>query len=618
MSKTSIQTITNIFVKAVVLSGILMLMTVSFVYAGSGGGGSGGGSNPSGTGTTPRAQVGTQAVTTDRNLANSVANDLNSRPNSMCSGCSATVTSNRDGTVSVSVRQNDTGGNDNRSVGVRPGTPNPTPSNCTTQPNLQTIDIFFVPEGTQPALPRSPAIPGRYSNSIISRVLANPNPYQNSMIAHNELEAGVMYEPVVVLRNTGVCSQNNSSRRPGMQEHDHAETMNDRYGGPTSYRFNLINTAYAGGGSRPKNDYPNFFRNQLPFGTGGSFPVRARIDVGNNTTYEWEHYINAFGPVGNGQTMYLKLPAFSTVEGGTHTIEVVTDIRHSVDAGRGCFAARTPASAGWGCIRETSETDNDRSEAFTTLTSSSSLRLAVDVSDVVVRASSTLTEVPFVTTNTGRGTINAYQYRIVVGATSFANATRTTSLTPNSRETVRGTGSFRTPSAPTSLPLTVCARVATSSEVCDMARLIVDTPQCSDTKDNDNDGTLDTTDPSCFTDPLDPGSYNPNDNDESDLASTSASVTIEFKPVVNPVRYNTGAALSYIINGPVPMTCVVTGGGTNSTIAHTPPRTTGQVTTAPVTSTQQYLLRCTANVGGSNLQFERTTTVDVLPKIQET
>lgn len=620
MSKTSIQTVTNILLKIVALSGILMLMAVSFAYAGSGGGGGGGGgSNPSGTGTTPRAQVGTHAVTTDRNLANSVANDLNSRPNSMCSGCSATVTSNRDGTVSVSVRQNDTGGNDNRSVGGRPGTPNPTPSNCTTQPNLQTIDIFFVPAGTQPAQLRSPAIPGRYSNSIISRVLANPNPYQNSMVARNELEAGVLYEPVVMLRNTGVCSQTNSSRRPGMQEHDHAETMNDRYGGPTSYRFNFINTAYAGGGSRPKkNDYPNFFRNQLPFGTNGSFPVRARIDMGQNTSYEWEQYVNAFGPVTNGQTVYLKLPAFTSAEVGTHRIEVVTDIRHSVDPGRACFAATTPASAGWGCAQETNETDNDRSEVFTTGIGSTSLRLAVDVSDVHVRTGSVVTEIPFVTINSGRATISSYNYRVTIGSSQYASGTRTTSLVPTSRETVRAAGVYTAPTARTSVPLTVCAQVATSTEVCDTARVIVDTPQCSDARDNDTDGTQDAGDASCYSDPLDPATYNPNDDNEGDMATTSPSVSIEFKPVVNPVRYNTGAALEYVINGPAPMTCVVTGGGTNSPITHTPPRTTGQITTAPVTSTQQYTLRCTASVGGSTLQFERTTTVDVLPQIQET
>lgn len=613
MSKISIQTVTNILLKIVLLSGILMFMTISLVYAGSGGGGSSGGSNPSGTGTTPRAQPGTHAVTADRNLANQVARDLNSRPNSMCSGCSATVTTNRDGTVSVSVRQNDSGGNDSR--GSNPGTTNPTPTTCNAQPNLQTIDIFFVPAGAQPVTTPARTFVstrnGTRPDDRVTVVVPASTSYTSIMVPRNQLEAGFSYEPIIVIRNVAACST--SAGNHGSD----GDTRNfDR--NPVSWL--LAPVAYAGGGTSggQPNDYPNFVRNQLPFGSGGSFPIRARIDVGNNTTYEWEHYINAIGPVGNGRTLYLRLPAFTTTEAGTHSISIVTDIRHNIDAGRGCYASTTSASAGWGCVRETRETDNDRNESFTTTVGSTSLQLAVDVSDVIVRASSTLTEVPFVAINNGRATINEYQYRIVVGATPFAHATQTTSLAPTSRETVRGNGSFRTPTTPTSLPLTVCARVATSSEVCDTARLIVTTPQCSDARDNEPDGTQDANDPGCYDDPLDPTTYDPNDDNEGDMATTSPSVTIEFKPVVNPVRYNTSAALAYIITGPAPMTCVVTGGGTNSTITHTPPRTTGQVATTPVTSTQQYTLRCTANVGGGTLQFERTTTVDVLPQIQET
>jgi hypothetical protein len=381
----------------------------------------------------------------------------------------------------------------------------------------------------------------------------------------------------------------------------------------------FIKTAYAGsrGSGAPQPAPVSYFTNQLPFGSNGSFPIRARIDVGNNGSFEWEHYINGFGPLNNGQTTYLRLPVFSTTEVGSHTIEVVTDIRHSIDPGRACNTPANPASAGQGCIRETSETDNDRSEAFTTRVGNASYRLAVDVSDVRARAGSVLTEVPFVGINAGLATINDYRYRVTINGTQFASTTRTTTLAPSARETVRATGSFTVPNTPTSLPLIVCAQVATSTQVCDTARLIVTTPQCSDTRDNEPDGTQDANDPGCYDDPLDPTTYDPNDDNEGDMATTSPSVTIEFKPVVNPVRYNTGAALEYVINGPAPMSCVVTGGGTNSPITHTPPRTTGQITSAPVTSTQQYTLRCTATVGGSTLQFERTTTVDVLPQIQE-
>ncbi len=568
----------------------------SIVFAGSGGGGGGGGSDSQknvkscGTGCTTYTENGrTYRSTSGDYNGDGDIRDANEFTTS-CMDC----------------------GSSGGSSGGRVVTPTPSPSTCAAQPNLRTIDIFFIPAGARPTPQRSQATAGRYGSSIVSSVLANPNPYFSSMVARNELEVGLSYEPVAVIRNVATCT----SGRLGSLDSKGAFALFDFQ----KLASLFIKTAYAGSRSSSvqPNDYPNYVRSQSPFGTNGSFPIRARIDVGNNTTYEWEHYINAFGPLGNGQTIYLRLPVFSTVEGGSHTIEVVTDIRHNVDAGRGCYAATTPASAGWGCVRETSETDNDRSEAFTATASNASLRLAVDVSDVTVRAGSVLSEVPFIIASVGQATINDYRYRVMINGTQFSSTTRTTTLAPSARETVRASGNYTAPATPTSLPLMVCARVATSSEVCDTARLIVATPQCSDARDNDTDGTQDTNDPGCFDDPLDPTTYDPNDDNEGDMATTSPSVTIEFRPVVNPVRYNTGAALEYVINGPAPMTCVVTGGGTNSPITHTPPRTTGQVTTAPVTSTQQYTLRCTANVGSGTLQFERTTIVDVLPQIQET
>lgn len=523
---------------------------------------------------------------------------------------------NRDGDirdaneVSTSCMSCDRGSD--RSSGTR--TPTPTPTTCTARPNLQTVDIFFVPAGAQPVTTPARTFVstrnGTRPDDRVRVVIPASTSYAPIMVPRNQLEVGLSYEPIAMIRNVAPCTTSTSG---SAGQHDSPDILGPRTWLP-------IPVAYAGGGSggSQPNDYPNNFRTQLPFGSNGSFPIRARIDIGNNQTYEWEHYFNAIGPLGNGRTIYVRLPVFTTTETGTHRIGIVTDIRHSVDPDRGCFATTTPASAGWGCVRETSETDNDRGETFTTVTGSTSLQLAVDVSDITVRAGTALTQVPFVTTNNGRATISDYRYRIMVGSTLFASTTRTTNLVPTSRETVNGSGSYLIASSSPVIPLTVCARIATSTEVCDTARVIVATPQCADVRDNDSDGTQDATDPSCYTDPLDPSTYDPNDNNEGDLASTSASVTIEFKPVVNPVRYNTGAALSYIINGPAAMTCEVTGGGTNSNITHTPPRTTGQVITAPVTSTQQYTLRCTATVGGGTLQFERTTTVDVLPQIQET
>lgn len=590
---------------------LLMFVSVSITNAGGAGGSGGSGSSRVNEG---RYNVNQGNTTASRSAANTMARDFNANPSQMCSGCRASVSSNRDGTMNVDISRVDRGGNDgNRST--TGSTVNPGPINCTAQPNLRTIDIFFVPAGAQPVT--TPArtvvstINGTRPDDRVIQVIPASLSYATIMVPRNQLEVGLSYEPIAMIRNVAPCTRSTDGNGG---QHDSPDILGPRTWLP-------IPVAYAGGGgsgTAQPNDYPNNFRTQLPFGSNGSFPVRARIDLGNNNTYEWEHYINAIGPLGNGQTIYLRLPVFTTTETGTHRIGIVTDIRESVDSGRGCFATTTPASVGWGCVRESSETDNDRNETFTTVTGSTSLQLAVDVADVIVRASSTLTEVPFVTINNGRATINDYVYQVTIGSSRFASSSRATNLLPTSRETVRANGSYMAPATPTTIPLTVCARTASTTNICDTARIIVTTPQCSDRRDNDGDSTEDASDPGCYTDPLDPTTYDPNDDNEGDMATTSPSVTIEFKPIVNPVRYNTGAALEYIINGPAPMSCVVTGGGTNSPISHTPPRTTGQITTAPVTSTQQYTLRCTASVGGGTLQFERTTTVDVLPQIQET
>lgn len=51
-----------------------------------------------------------------------------------------------------------------------------------------------------------------------------------------------------------------------------------------------------------------------------------------------------------------------------------------------------------------------------------------------------------------------------------------------------------------------------------------DAPQCSDGTDNDGDGLVDADDPGCWTDPTDPSTYDPLDDDETDAALPGAPV----------------------------------------------------------------------------------------------
>jgi hypothetical protein len=587
-------------------AGVILLGAYT-TYAG-GGGGSGG----SGSGSSSRAQPGTHATTNDRALANSVARDMNSRPNSMCSGCSATVTSNRDGSVSVSVRENDRGGGGNNSSS--PGTTVTTPTTCTNK-NLTTIDVFFVPAGAQPVTTPARTIisGGTRPSERERRVIPASTSYTPIIVPRNELEVGVRYEPIAQIRNQASCSSNSSGFG-----RDHYEGANSR-----TDIFQLIPRAHAGGGSnatspRRPDDYPNNVRTQAPFGSNGSFPVRARIDLGNNTTYEWVEYANSVGPLGNGQSIYLRFPSFTTTEVGNHTIQIVTDIRHSVDPGRGCYASTTPESAGWGCVRETSERDNDRSEAFTTIASTTSYRLTVDATDITVPPGESLDEIPFAVTNAGNAIIRDYRYRVTIAGGEYASTTRITSLTPGSRETVNSNGSYTVPTTPTTLPLRICARVATSTESCDDARIIVATPQCSDRNDNDSDGLNNADDPGCYTDPSNPSTYNPNDNSESDLAALPPpTIVLTARPDI--VRYGDTATLEYTVTAAYPIVCTLTGGGESQSVTHTPPSTTGSFVTRPLQSTVTFTLSCSPNIiGVPSTPTAVSETVQVIPLAQET
>jgi hypothetical protein len=269
-------------------------------------------------------------------------------------------------------------------------------------------------------------------------------------------------------------------------------------------------------------------------------------------------------------------------------------------------------------VRETSERDNDRSEAFTTIASTTSYRLAVDVADITVAPGQSLDEIPFVVTNAGNAIVRDYRYRVTIASGEYASTTRVTSLTPGARETVRSTGSYNAPATSATVPLRVCARVATSTESCDDARIIVAIPQCSDNRDNDGDGLNNADDPGCYTDPSNPSTYNPNDNNESDFAALPPpTIVLTARPDV--VRFGDTATLAYEVIAAYPIICTLTGGGESQSVTHTPPSTTGNFVTRPLQSTVTFTLSCVPNVAGvPTTPTTVSETVQVIPLAQET
>jgi len=79
---------------------------------------------------------------------------------------------------------------------------------------------------------------------------------------------------------------------------------------------------------------------------------------------------------------------------------------------------------------------------------------------------------------------------------------------------------------PGQTPTSVAKETTAASESFTIAPAAVEAAaQCSDGKDNDGDGKIDTADPGCHSDgdPNNPASFNPNDNDETDAAAPSPS-----------------------------------------------------------------------------------------------
>ncbi|MFM2424254.1 MAG: hypothetical protein RLZZ70_645 [Candidatus Parcubacteria bacterium] len=517
--------------------------------------------------------------------------------------------------------QPDSGGN-GRATSGNPVSVSTTPACRVGINNIAAVEIFFVSAEVQPAThtPIKTTISQWMSESARSMIalknqaaFAKFNPYQATKITNSQLEVGKSYVPIVAIRRTYTClngdggSDNESTPSKGTNNH-HLPHL-------------LIPTAHAGGNSNSTPQpyaQPGLFHTQPPFGSNGSFPIRARIDVGNNSSYDWTEYVNSVS-VPEGQTVYVRLPAFSTTVTGIHALEVQVDLRHSIDPGRTCFAPSIPASAGWGCVRESSETDNNRTSTFTVGAGTGSYRLIPTLDDTTVVAGEPFRFLPFDVTNTGSARLTTYAYTITIGGSEVGRGNQTTNLDPLQRDEVNAPITFNVPNTASVIPMQVCATIATSTPACDNATLTVVSVACQDGTDNDGDGFIDNRDPGCYTNPLDPTTYDPTHADETSLNSTtSPSVSIDFAPVASPVRYGDTATLRYTITSPVPLSCTVTGGGMNTTVTHTPPTTTGTVSTAPVQNLQRFTIGCTATIpGGGTMQFEEMTQVEVVPRAEE-
>jgi hypothetical protein len=433
------------------------------------------------------------------------------------------------------------------------------------------------------------------------------------------------------------------------------------------------NKALAGGGgvgiSAPKPSVPKpnvqtggtlagSHVNQSPFGVSGGFPIRLQIDYGQNGSFEYTQFLNNQGPIKGAaitnptsqtsitnSTIYVTFPAFTINDNGNHAITASADVTNTQAAGRGCTSLTAGANSminsllglsqpapvisttDWGCIRErtpagaASETNNVLTQ---TITVGQFQGLAVGVQNVQVSIGGTLNTVPFTVQNQSTSTLPGYTYTISIGGSSVGSGNRTVTLTPNQIDSVQGAVTYTVPNSNTTVPLEVCttsALLATTS--CSTAQVIVSgtaLPECSDGVNNDpvQDVAVDAADNGCFTDPFDPSTYDPNDDNEGGIITLDPPILIltANRPIV---RTNEQVTISYEITAPYAITCTLTGAGISETINHVPGTTNDTAVSQPLQNKQRFTLSCPGFNDGTFQVVDSAESLDVeiVPEIQE-
>ncbi len=115
-----------------------------------------------------------------------------------------------------------------------------------------------------------------------------------------------------------------------------------------------------------------FHKDQAPFGVDGTFPLRLRVDYGNNDSYETTEYTNNITALAAGADTTVRFPFITIPASGNHGIEGTVDVKDSEAVGRGCTAS---PGGNWGCITERGNpTNNTYEETFTAVAPSVNLQ----------------------------------------------------------------------------------------------------------------------------------------------------------------------------------------------------------------------------------------------------
>lgn len=388
-----------------------------------------------------------------------------------------------------------------------------------------------------------------------------------SQSVSTEVVVGANYVPVATIQNIG-CNPTNYTSSAGT--------------GALSWVRNRNQTQY--------------FRNQLPFGSNGGFPVRLTIDFGTDSSVEVTAYANNQGPLNRGQAITVRFPQVTIPNGGSHRATVIADPTAAQAPGNTCTA---DATGDWGCVRESDRgTNNQRQMTLRATTPSLALgsfiinpgaRTLFGSSGAIVDASTA--DERDISTLTSQQEVGLYwvgqsvNFSSCTGSISSSSGANLTGFS-GQRDTA-GLSIFTLLGLPTNanqvdanIPepgdnqrhtFTISCRSTGGTLLTDSLALVRGTVPpdpvipppvaCSDSTDNDGDGLVDASDPGCWDNPLDPATYNPSNPGETNLSSVPPTVTAT--PAI--VRRGESVTVRWNANGNTG--CQLTGGSLNQAVA---------------------------------------------------
>ncbi len=381
-----------------------------------------------------------------------------------------------------------------------------------------------------------------------------------------------------------------------------------------------------------------YFKDELPFGAAGGFPVQLSIDIGGDGSFETVEYTLNQGPLVAGRAITLRFPAVTIGRDGNYVVRAIADPTIAQAPANTCAAGTL---GDWGCVRESDRGTNNVRTLTVRATTPSVMLGSFIVSTAPVTTgwwTSVITDASTANTRdisalTNRQEVGLYWTgQLVDFGTCTGNIQSQTGDSLSGFAGRRDTaglslwGLLRLPTdanrVDTNIPepgqderytYTIACRTSVGTTVSDSLSIIrgnpplpvdpvVSTldPACRDGIDNDADIQVDSTDPGCWDDPTDPTTYDPDRPSEAFVIGGDPTISVD------PEIVRRGEFVQVTWNPMGNSGCAVSGGNINTPI----PASSAGSQEVQVDTQATFRISCPSGA-------EAETTVKILPVIYE-